>query len=47
MSGKRGNRSYFLNKGGKSGLHRRGYQRKAGGRKATESVTENIPLFNF
>ncbi len=29
---------------GKSGLHRRGYQRKAGGRKATESVTESSPL---
>jgi hypothetical protein len=33
--------------GGKSGLRRRGYQRKAGGRKATESATENIPLCGF
>lgn len=47
MSGKRGNRSCFIDKGGKSGLYRRGYQRKAGGCKATESITENIPLFSF
>lgn len=33
-----------INKRGKSGLHKRGYQSKTGGRKATESITENIPL---
>lgn len=41
LFGKTGGRRFD---GGKSGHRRRGYQRKAGGRKATESATENIPL---
>jgi len=42
--GRKGNRYHCLDRG-KSGLRRREYQRKTGGCKATESATENIPLF--
>lgn len=44
VRGKQDNRYHAFACRGKSGLRRRGYQRKSGGREATESATENRPL---